>query len=53
MIGKQGEIVMRNNQFWVLIEGELWHFQSNQKLVAGERVQVESLQGLTVTVRKI
>lgn len=53
MVGKQGEIVVQNNQQWVMIEGELWHFQADEKLSAGQLVEIENISGLTVKVKKI
>jgi membrane-bound serine protease (ClpP class) len=36
----------------VRVHGEIWSAISNQPIVAGERVRVASLDGLTLTVRK-
>ena len=36
----------------VFIHGELWHAVSREKIFIGEKVEVEDVQGLVLTVRK-
>jgi membrane protein implicated in regulation of membrane protease activity len=50
VVGMEG--VVRDNDY-VFVRGELWRAESDTPLLAGERVRVAGLRGLTLDVRRI
>ncbi len=46
----EGVVRERGNVF---VRGELWHAQSDEPLVPGERVAIDAIDGLTLSVHRI
>ncbi|HRK84329.1 MAG TPA: NfeD family protein [Alcaligenes sp.] len=55
LLGSVGEVlaVDRLGQGYALIQGERWHFESNDALQPGQRVEVIAVQGLTLKVQRL
>jgi membrane-bound serine protease (ClpP class) len=54
MIGSDGEVVtFENNQGTVRIGGETWNATCNHPLIAGQKIRVTHLKGLSLTVKPI
>jgi len=55
LIGHKGIIiaVTKDNTYWVMIAGERWHCWSNDNLMPGQQVIVNSVDGLNLQVKII
>ncbi len=53
MIGKKGVVLKtRNDEYRVRVQGEIWKSLSHEKLKVGDKVEIESMDGLRLLVRK-
>ena len=54
MIGSEGQVVdWENRAGQIRVHGELWRAQADQTLQPGQRVRVESIDGLVLAVRAV
>ncbi len=53
MVGKKGVVLKTQNaECQVRVQGEIWKSESKEKVKAGDRVVVDSMEGLRLFVRK-
>ena len=54
MIGKKGVVLKtKNDEYQVRVQGEIWKSRSPDKLKVGDKVVVDSMDGLCLIVRNI
>ncbi len=53
MIGKKGIVLKaKNGEYQVRVQGEIWKSESRKKLKVGDKVEIDSMDGLRLLVRK-
>ncbi|MCH6560115.1 NfeD family protein [candidate division KSB1 bacterium] len=53
MIGKKGVVLKaKNGEYQVRVQGEIWKSESREKLKVGDKVEIDSMDGLRLLVRK-
>ncbi len=53
MIGKKGVVLKtKNGEYQVRVQGEIWKSESKEKLKVGDKVEIDSMDGLRLLVRK-
>ncbi len=52
ILDKTGEVVVGRDKIWLKIQGELWHISNPDGLKPGQKVTVQSVDGLKVKVKK-
>ena len=54
MFGKTGVVLKtKNDEYWIRVQGEIWKSQSSDKLEIGDKVVIDSVDGLSLIVRNI
>ena len=54
MFGKTGVVLKtKNDEYWIRVQGEMWKSQSSDKLEIGDKVVIDSVDGLSLIVRNI
>ena len=54
MFGKTGVVLkIKNSEYWVRVHGEIWKSQSPDKLEIGDKVVIDSVDGLSLIVKNI
>ncbi len=53
MSGKKGVVLKtKNGEYQVRVQGEIWKSESKEKLKVGDKVEIDSMDGLRLLVRK-
>jgi len=53
MIGRKGVVLeTKSGEYQVRVQGEIWKSESREKLKVGDKVEIDSMDGLRLLVRK-